>query len=710
MRRPPLLPVVPVVLALGGLALAVTLEGRRPAPARAVAGRDQAAPPAPSTAPPATAPVSQTPARNALAAPPPGALSPRNANYSIDVTLDRDRRMLRGREILTWRNTSRNATSELRFHLYYNAWKNTRSTWLRESLLAGRQRSGLAEQDWGWIDISAIRLIPGSAPPVDLTARQRFIAPDDGNAEDRTVVMVPLPAPVGPGETVNVEIEWTSHIPRPFSRTGAVGDFFFLAQWFPKIGVLEDAGWNCHQFHAGTEFYADYGIYDVRLTVPKGWTVGATGIEKSRRDADGQTTHRYYQEDVHDFAWTTSPDYLERRERFEFPGLPSVDMRLLLQPEHAGQAARYFGATRAALRFYGEWFGAYPYPHVTVIDPAYQSGAGGMEYPTLFTGGARWLAPAGVTEPEGVTVHECGHQFWYAIVGNNEFEHAWLDEGLNTFSTGRTINQAFKPNYLSRRYFGGFIPYVFRDIVLSRETDENGMSSYREASESDVPATPSYRYWPGTGHALSYDKTALWLHTLERHLGWPVLRKAMSAFFERWKFRHPKPEDFFAVVSEVSGQDLSWFFEQVHHSSNVFDYGIERLASRPAGVTGFLDRDGTRSYEPGDSRRSSGYDTDVVVRRYGEAIFPVDVLVVFENGEKVRERWDGRDRWKLFTYSRASKADHAIVDPDRVLLLDVDTTNNSKTLKPQAGAAATRWMYKWMMWLQDLLVTYAFFV
>ena len=111
--------------------------------------------------------------------------------------------------------------------------------------------------------------------------------------------------------------------PRTFARTGAIDDYFFIAQWFPKIGVLEDTGWNCHQFHASTEFYADYGVYDVRITVPTGWTVGATGVERDIRDnADGTATHQYYQEDVHDFAWTTSPDLLDRWEVFTDPVLP----------------------------------------------------------------------------------------------------------------------------------------------------------------------------------------------------------------------------------------------------------------------------------------------------------------------------------------------------------------------------------------------------
>ena len=175
----------------------------------------------------------------------------------------------------------------------------------------------------------------------------------------------------------------------------SIGDDYFIAQWFPKIGVLQDSGWNCHQFHCATEFFADFGVYDVRLTVPSGWIVGATGVERDVTDDQGSpsSTHHFYQADVHDFAWTTSPHYVEQRATFQRPTLPAVDMRLLLQPEHRGQEERHFAATRAALRYYGEWFGPYPYGHITIVDPAWQSGVDGMEYPTLFTAGTSWLAP-----------------------------------------------------------------------------------------------------------------------------------------------------------------------------------------------------------------------------------------------------------------------------------------------------------------------------
>jgi hypothetical protein len=139
-------------------------------------------------------------------------------------------------------------------------------------------------------------------------------------------------------------------------------------------------GWNTHQFHAATEFYADFGAYDVQMTVPGSYKVGATGREMRRVDnADGTTTHSYHADDVADFGWTTSPSFVEERRAFNHPKLPSVEMRLLLRPEHRGQETRQFAAAAAALEYYGQWFGAYPYGNITNVDPADQSNSDGME-------------------------------------------------------------------------------------------------------------------------------------------------------------------------------------------------------------------------------------------------------------------------------------------------------------------------------------------
>ncbi|MEW6322131.1 MAG: M1 family metallopeptidase [Acidobacteriota bacterium] len=688
------------LLALAALLAATTAAGARQAPDDAL---HQAVAPPPS---------------RQDDAPLPGARSARNANYEIDVRLDHENRRLTGTETIRWRNIGRGPASSIVLHLYWNAWRNNQSSWMRERALAGGERTP-REDEWGYIEIDRIELLEGPAAEPGAGERSpqprgepltpTFQSPDDGNPDDRTVVSVALPQPVEPGQSVALRVAWTSRVPRTFSRTGAIGDYYFIAHWFPKVAVFETDRWTAHQFHANTEFFSDYGSYDVRITVPQGWVVGATGTERSRADnRDGTTTHRYAQDDVHDFAWTTSPTYIEHRQRFEHEGLPGVDMRLLLQPEHAGQEDRHFAATAAALRYYGEWYGPYPYPQITIVDPAWRSGAGGMEYPTLFTAGSRWLAPRQSNQPEGVTIHEAGHQFWFGMVGNNEFEDAWLDEGLNTFSEERVQELAFQPNYRVERFFGGFIPWQQRDIALARATDGNGLNGYRGAAERDTPATPTWRYWPGTHAQITYSKTALWLHTLERQLGWETLQQVLATFFERWKFRHPRPEDFFAVATEVSGRDLEFFFDQVYRSSNEFDYAVEKLTSVRVETTGYEGEGDRRAYVERTS--DTTYRTTLVVRRLGEAYFPVDIKVRFEGGEEIRLGWDGLRRWQAFTWDRPERAVSAEVDPDRLLLLDVNYTNNSVTLQPEAAPAATRWSMAWMIWLQDVLLTYAFFV
>ncbi|MGE0704684.1 MAG: M1 family metallopeptidase [Vicinamibacterales bacterium] len=643
----------------------------------------------------ATTPVACTGASDGspAAVPPPASLtgaiapplSPRNANYAIDATLDAAARKIAATATIEWRNTTANPAGELQFHLYWNAWKDEGSTFMRERARVGE--GGLPDEGRGRIDITSLSL---SGPDIDLMDARRFVLTDAGTDTDETVMAVRLPVPVQPGESVTIGVAWTADIPAPIARTGAVGDYFFIAHWYPKLGVFEDTGWNTHQFHASTEFFADYGVYDVRLTVPRGWVVGATGVERERVDAGEQgITHRYYQEDVHDFAWTTSPEFLERSAVFEpaegsGAGGAPVHLRLLLQPEHLGQESRHFDAARAALQLFGEWFGPYPFGHLTIVDPAYRSRSAGMEYPTLFTAGTSWIVPDEVTfnTPEEVTVHEAGHQWWQGVVGSNEFENAWIDEGITTFATARVMDEGLPQIYLEGRFFGDAVAWVYRDIPLSRETFLNRRAGYRRNGESDVPATPSYRYHPGGGFSITYNKTALWLHTLERWLGWEVVQRGLQTLFEENRFSHPTPDDVFRALSTAAGRDLTPFFDEVFRSSNTFDYGVEQIESSGRG----------------DSVRST-----VIVRRYGEAIFPVDIAMVFADGTRVMESWDGRDRWRAFEYERGARLVSAEVDPERVLLLDVDFTNNSRTTKPMGEEVATKWSLKWLVWLQDAM-------
>jgi len=566
------------------------------------------------------------------------ARSPRNANYVLVARLDPATHTITANGRLTWRNTSPHATSELQFHLYWNAWRDANSSWMREQRFGrGADLAGRPADDRAAIDVSTLAI--GGTNLID---RSRFIAPDDGNADDRTVLSVPLDRPVAPGETIEIELVWTARVPRTYARTGRVGQYYFIAQWFPKIGVLEEAGWNCHQFHAATEFFADFGVYDVVLIVPTGWKIGATGKALAPPTTDGQhQVIEFLQADVHDFAWTTSPDFVASTETFNEPGLPPVEMQLLLQPEHAGQAARHFAATRAALKYYGTWFGPYPYEHLTIVDPAtivdaraQGESTGGMEYPTLFTAGTRWRVAAAGTQPESVTVHEAGHQFWYGMVATNEFERAWMDEGFNTYSTARTLEAAFPGRFVAvDRFFGGLLPWAYADVPWTRDVDGNRLNAYRLVAGYDTPSTPTWQYWPGTASAITYNKTALWLATLERMIGWPAMQKILATHFSRGAFRHPAPDEFFALASEISGRDLGWFFDAVYRSAATFDYGVTDVLSAAHG---------------------GSIEHQVIVRRFGDGVFPVTTRVTFADGTATDVSWDGRAPWHAFTLSRAS--------------------------------------------------------
>ena len=643
--------------------------------------------------------------------------SDRIVQYTMDVKLDVKTNIIIGREKLEWRNTTGQPQQEFPFHLYHNAWKNNRSTVAKES---GWNLGYGKEDDYGYTNIRSVKIIDPKGE-TDITATFHYIQPDDGNTEDQTVCQVRIPKPIPAGQTVTFNIEFETKQPAPHSRTGVIRDYHFVGQWFPKIGVWWHGAWNCHQFHATTEFFADYGIYDVKITVPDGYVVGATGgiARNVVSNKDSTTTHRFYQEDVHDFAWVSSPDLVPTVRKFRHvdlePGervdrhhpLHEVTVILLTQPQHDNMIDRYFDATFKALRFYGEWYGEYPYDAITVVDPANGSQSGGMEYPTLFTGGANRYFPKEESDPEGVTVHECGHQWWYGMVGNNEFEEAWLDEGFNTYSTDRAMNAGWPPFKAVRTYFGGpgasswvGIPYVISDI--DQPPLGPGDNQIRFQGKNDIMARKGWEYYQSYG-LNSYTKPALSLVMLERYLGEEMMYRVMRTYHHRYRFKHPTSQDFINTVNEVSGKNMNWFFENTWFSSNLFDYSVDQITNRrippPDGIF-------TMNGKATDStalQTTKTYECNVVVKRLGEAIAPVEVLIVFKNGEQKREQWDGQYRWKRFTYPSDSPIQYAVVDPDAKLALDINENNNSKVVREPGYRSLTARKYaaKWMFWVQN---------
>jgi len=627
-------------------------------------------------------------------------LTPPIASYDISCRLDTGKKAIEGTELLTWTNRTARPADTLQFHLYLNAFRNTRSTLWKESRGEGREGIRMPES-WGSVELLRMTLQDNT----DLLPTVSYISPDDGNPDDRTVAEVRLPRPVAPGETISVAIDFRSRLPRVARRTGYKGDFYLVAQWFPKVAVLQESGWNCHQFHATSEFFSDFGNYDVSIDVPmlyKG-KVGASGrqVEERVSTSGERIVYRFRQASVHDFAWTADPGYVVVRDKFHEAGLHDVDLILLLQPEHSGQGERYLRAVRAGISGYGRILGTYPYDTLTIVDPPWGArAAGGMEYPTFITAGTPISPPATVLSPEGVTIHEFGHQFFYGLLASNEFEEPYLDEGFNTYLTDRVLAATYGVNHEYLSIFGLRFPL---GIDVHYPVDAN--RRYFAVATRDIHATKSWKFRDRrTYGAASYAHTALALATLERLLTTNVMDRALRLYADRWRFRHPTFGDFIAAVNDTAGRDWTWYFNRTFFSSDDVDYAVEEATSTPSKPPrGLFEKEGKLAEgPPPELAKAHGYDSAVTVTRRGGTALPVEILLRFEGGKTHRALWDGEARWTRFTVSQGPRLLEAIVDPDEKIPLDSDRFNNGRRVEGDARAAA-RWTSRTVFWVQNLL-------
>jgi Peptidase family M1 domain len=600
----------------------------------------------------------QQPVGTAIYSPDGKPLSQRVVDYRIDVRYDAKAHTADATETLIYHNLTGQAQDTFPFHLYLNAFQ-PQSTFARE---ARRFDPGT---EWNERKRGAIDIQKFVADGADLTAQIKFIAPDDGNADDRTVMQVKLPRPVPPGASVRFDLTFHDQFPETVARTGYKRDFIMGAQWFPKVGVWWHGAWNCHQFHATTEFFADFGTYDVRLTMPQNYVAGASGVELgSQNNSDGTKTLHYYGEDIHDFAWTASPHYVVATDTFN-GSAGQVTMRALVQATHSGQSQRYLRILKQTLDRFDRWYGPYPYKQITLIDPEPGSAAGGMEYPTLFTAETFWWCPSGLRFPEVVTEHEFGHQYWYGMVATNEFEEAWLDEGINQYTETKIMDDIFGPRRSDIDLLG----------VTGGDSDESRLM-YISVPDTDPMTRPGWQFMNFNAYGgVTYGKTATVLHTLEGVIGEQKVREGLRTYFMRYRFTHPTGSDFLKTLQEVAGRDLRPFFAEAVYGTNVLDFEVSSAHSEPLNW-----------WKDEKENKNTVYRTNVVIHRKGDFVWPVDVAIFFENGGSVRETWNGVDRWVRYTYDKKAKLKSVVIDPDNKLFLDDNRFNNSRLSEPDHTA------------------------
>lgn len=389
----------------------------------------------------------------------------------------------------------------------------------------------------------------------------------------------------------------------------------------------------------------------------------------------------------------------ESRVRVTVEGAPPVDVLVSLSPERAAQQVRWTTAAESAVRQHLRMLGSTPATAVTIVDRSDRE-AGAAADGAIGVTAPLWSSSRGMAVERAVS-SAVARAFWRREIPCGPASD-WFVDGLARYEAVVSIASQYDGalevpaiGAFEQRLAGGFVPWVVRTPVPAWS---GSRSAYRARAGLD-PAQPR----SAADRQALEAKTALSAQTLAAWIGSPTWQAVLHDFVERSRGRCASWRDLQQSAADISGFDLSWFFDQAFASGRIFDYGVDRFASEPAAAA------------PGR------YRTALVVRRFGDALFTgsaeppvapfesgrgVEIAVRFADGTERAEHWDGRAASRTFEYDGASPAVSATVDPRLVIQLDANRTNNSRTLAPRQRTAATRWAVLWTAWLQHLLLTY----
>lgn len=608
--------------------------------------------------------------------------APSIASYKIKAELDPSSKSLEVFEELTWINKTGYPALEILLHLYPNAFRNNRTQYFsgREAEFSNDYRSGIF-----------LKSASLNESPVEL----QYIHPESNNSFDSTVAKVTFSKAVNTGDSVKLKFTYRMPVPKSLQRFGyAAGrNFYSISQWFIKAGVFTDGKWICSEYHPFTNFFSDFGNYDVTVTVPESYTVAACGEEAERKNAPGgKVTYSFRQSGIHDFAWMASDNILSKNSEYVRGDKSRITIKTYVQPENEKYLERYIQAVKNSLAFFEQHIGTYPYKTISVVDVPKTSRSWGMEYPTLITVRSNLFSPVETLTPEYVTIHELTHQYFYGMAANNEVFEAWLDEGLASYLTNKIMDRYYGKAFINFKLFGYYpvfgldflsfseLPMVY---TLGRYPVPEGMQAlsgyYRNPSSSAIADT-SYKLPDVSSYVTSgYYKPELMLISLERYMGQGKVLSILKDFFNTYRYTHPTGKDFIGTVKKHSDEDMSWFFNNLYTSSATFDYRIKYV--RSTGVK--------NEYE-------------VMAERLGDGAFKEDVAL-YTDKDTLFQKWNGEERWKKLIFKTPNTVIGAEIDPNRKNILDLNYANNSYLIKEQYGGSINLTV-RWLFWIQNLLL------
>jgi len=572
------------------------------------------------------------------------------ANYDIEVHLDHKGKSASCIQKLNWKNTSPDTLRELRFYMYMNAFKDFKSTYLKNTRkMFGQDLNNRNEKEWGHIEVTQAIDRNGN----DLVQNQEYIQPNDGNALDETVLSIPLEMPLLPGEVIELDMNFDVKLPRTIVRSGyGPRDFFLFVHWFPQVCVYEPKvdgnwGWNSHQFMPGTEFFSDFGDYNVEIYASDHLVIGGSGCKTFSGKVlgtIGEQLVRFQAHDLIDFGWVAYPEYETYTSTYG-----DTDIEILMVPEHCAFADRYLKAIKQSLEYLEKHVGKYPYPKITVVDPpTHTLNSGFMEYPMMITGATAYGIPRSVRSVESLVIHEFTHMYFMASLASNEKEEAWLDEGFVTYFEDRILDH----------YYGNQSSLF--DVLGARSG--NAQQSRNEYVSMENPnlgkiARPGWEF-DGGFKPLIYAKTATAFKTMERIIGIDIMDEIIKTYFERHKFTHPKEADLRKIIKEVLEKNTSNFesdkyLDQVLHATSSVNFKMVDI------------NNSTKTIE---------------AIREGNFEIGTEVLIMFKDGSSKTVNWKGSEKYFKHTFSSSKEVISAHIDPEQKIYLDLNLNNNSITL------------------------------
>lgn len=487
-------------------------------------------------------------------------------DYSIEVSLDDKNHTLKGFLKLDYTNNSPDKLDYIWFHLWPNAYKNENTAYAKQIF---RENDGKKRwkdmKDKGYID-SLNFMVNGEKVKTE------------ADAENIDVLKVYLSKPISPGEKINITTPFFVKIPTYSSRSGHLDQSYIICQWYPKPAVYDRKGWHPIPYLDQGEFYSEFGSFDVKITVPAAYVVGATGTlqnqdeltkyrelgknnhdEKNKlakyyplKDAKSKTLE-YKGENIHDFAWFADKEFIVRYDTARLLSGKTIDVFTYSYEKGNRNWMKSCDYVEDAIRHYSNWIGEYPYPVAQAVEGPKNVMSGGMEYPmiTLITS-----PDADEAQLDGVIAHEVGHNWFYGILGSNERDHAWMDEGINTFFQFRYEAEKYRANSV----FGNALPQDIKNKPLPQFLDaiygamsQIPMEEAIETPSADFPNKDEYGM-------VIYLKTAIWMYIVEAYVGEDKMSEVIKSYYNDWKFRHPYPEDLKAEFEKVLNKKMDDVF------------------------------------------------------------------------------------------------------------------------------------------------------